>query len=242
MQPQSKPAGNKTAQVILMVDDDSDFLDMLQHNLQIDGYRTFRADSGRKALNFFNRHPIDLITLDLALPDVNGFQVCRTMRARSPVPIIMLSAKNTVADKVLGLECGADDYLVKPFDYLELAARIKACLRRAASLGNQARVLEIGAIRLDPGARRAMINGRRAELTKKEFDLLLLLARHAGQVMDRQTIRKNLWPENRLYKWSRTIDVHIQHLRTKIEPNPRQPRYIVTVPGVGYCLRGPDLP
>ena len=243
MQPTPDTSREKPVKTILLVDDDPDILVILQDNLKLDGYRTLCAENGSKALRMFNRHRIDLIVLDIMLPDVDGLQVCRTVRAKSRVPIILLTAKDAVSDKVLGLECGADDYMVKPFDYLELAARIKARLRRAGEFENERiRPMEVGNLFLDPAARKASFNGREVSLTKKEFDLLLLLARHAGQALDRETIRRNLWPENRLYKWSRTIDVHIQHLRSKIEPHPRQPRYIVTVPGVGYCLRVPDLP
>ncbi len=234
---------NKSETNILIVDDDPDILMILEDNLKIDGYRTFCARDGREALDIFNSRRIDLIVLDLMLPDLDGLQVCRTVRAESRIPIILLTAKDAVSDKVLGLECGADDYMVKPFDYLELAARIKARLRRSGRFEtDRSQNLEIGGLKMNAAARRVQMNGRNVSLTKKEFDLLLLLARNAGQVMDRETIRSTLWPENRLYKWSRTIDVHVQHLRSKIEPDPRRPRFIVTVPGVGYCLKIPDLP
>jgi len=227
-----------SATTILVVDDDPDILMILKDNLELDGYRVLCARDGREALDLFGSHRIDLIVLDLMLPDLDGLQICRTMRAGSRVPIILLTAKDAVSDKVLGLECGADDYMVKPFDYLELAARIRARFRRSGGFEDQLPpVLEVGSLKLDQTARQARLNGRNVSLTKKEFDLLLLLVRHIGRVLDRETIRQALWPENRLYKWSRTIDVHIQHLRAKLEPDPDTPHCIITVQGVGYMLK-----
>ena len=228
-------AGSGTT--ILVVDDDPDILMILKDNLKLDGYRVLCARDGREALDLFDSRRIDLIVLDLMLPDLDGLQICRTVRAGSRVPIILLTAKDAVSDKVLGLECGADDYMAKPFDYLELAARIRARLRRSGDFEDPAPVLEAGSLKLDQTARQARLNGRDVSLTKKEFDLLLLLVRHAGSVLDRETIRQTLWPENRLYKWSRTIDVHIQHLRAKLEPDPDTPHGIITVQGVGYMLK-----
>ncbi len=238
MQKKLDPSIARSATTILVVDDDPDILMILKENLKLDGYRIFCARDGREALDLFDSRRIDLVVLDLMLPDLDGLQICRTVRANSRVPIILLTAKDAVSDKVLGLECGADDYMVKPFDYLELAARIKARLRRSGVFEDEMPpVLEIGSLKLNQTARQARLNGRDVSLTKKEFDLLLLLARHAGRVLDRETIRRTLWPENRLYKWSRTIDVHIQHLRAKLEPDPDTPRCIVTVQGVGYMLK-----
>lgn len=239
VQKKRDPSAGKSATSVLIVDDDPDILMILQDNLQLDGYRTFCAQNGHEALDLFNTHRIDLIVLDLMLPDLDGLQICRAVRARSRVPIILLTAKDAVSDKVLGLESGADDYLVKPFDYLELAARIKARLRRSSGFAAavQPSTLKVGDLRLNPAARQAKLNGQNISLTKKEFDLLLLLVKHAGHVLDRETIRQTLWPENRLYKWSRTIDVHIQHLRAKLEPDPDTPGCIVTVQGVGYLLK-----
>jgi DNA-binding response OmpR family regulator len=232
------PSMAGSATTILVVDDDPDILMILKDNLKLDGYRVLCARDGREALDLFGSHPVDLIVLDLMLPDLDGLQICRTVRAGSRVPIILLTAKDAISDKVLGLECGADDYMVKPFDYLELAARIRARLRRSGGFEDPLPpVLEIGNLKLDQTARQAHLNGRNVSLTKKEFDLLLLLVRHAGRVLDRETIRQTLWPENRLYKWSRTIDVHIQHLRAKLEPDLDTPHCIITVQGVGYMLK-----
>lgn len=221
---------------ILVVDDDPDILKILKDNLELDGYAVVTSTGGRQALETFEKKPTDLVVLDLMLPDMDGIQVCRALRTGSAVPIIMLTARDGVSDKVLGLESGADDYLVKPFDYLELAARINARLRRRSPLPPPRKVLESGAIRLDPNSREARVGTRTLSLTKKEFDLLELLFAHAGKALSRKAIRRALWPDRSIYRWSRTIDVHIQHLRTKLEDNPEQPRHIVTVQGVGYMF------
>jgi len=225
---------------LLLVDDDQDILKILKDNLELDGYRVITSSSGKEALSLFEKEEIDLIVLDLMLPDMDGIQVCRAVRTRSHIPIIMLTAKDGLTDKVLGLESGADDYLIKPFDYLELEARIKACLRRTRPFFPTKEVLKQAHIQLDPNTRTVVVNTRQITLTRKEFDILMLLMENAGRVLEREWIKKELWPEEKLYRWSRTIDVHIQHLRAKLEENPDQPRYIVTVPGVGYMFSLPD--
>ena len=221
---------------ILVVDDDHDILTILKDNLELDGYGTFTATRGKDALALFEKESVDLIVLDLMLPDMDGIQICRAIRANSHVPIIMLTAKDGVSDKVLGLESGADDYLVKPFDYLELAARIKARLRRSSSYFSADKIFEVGNLRLNPEKREVEVDGKKVVLTKKEFDILYLLFKHAGKVLSREWIKQEIWPGEKLYKWSRTLDVHIQHLRAKLEENPEQPQCILTVPGVGYML------
>ncbi len=221
---------------ILVVDDDPDILTIIKDNLELDGYEVFTAALGKEALCILKKEAINLIILDLMLPDMNGIQICRTTRASSHVPIIMLTAKDSVSDKVLGLESGADDYIVKPFDYLELAARVKAQLRRSKSYLFADNVFKVGNLQLKPASRELLINGAQIVLTKKEFDILSLLFRYAGKVLDRDTIKTEVWPDQKLYKWSRTIDVHIQRLRAKMEKNPEQPQYILTIPGVGYML------
>jgi len=225
---------------ILVVDDDHDILTIIKDNLELDGYEVFTATFGKDAISIFTRETIDLLILDLMLPDMDGIQVCRAVRAKSHVPIIMLTAKDNLSDKVLGLESGADDYIVKPFDYLELAARIKARLRRSKSYLLADEVLEVGNLRLNPERREVEVDGDRVLLTKKEFDILSLLFKHAGKVLSRDTIKQEIWPGKKLYKWSRTLDVHIQHLRAKLEKNPEQPQYILTIPGVGYMLSNFD--
>jgi DNA-binding response OmpR family regulator len=229
-----------TAFRVLVVDDDADILTIIKDNLALDGFEATTATSGKEALaRFAEVHP-DILVLDLMLPDMDGIQICRSIRRESQVPIILLTAKDGVSDKVLGLESGADDYLVKPFDYLELAARIKARLRRGGNYRKLSEVTTVGQWELVPQRREVTIAGRTIKLTKKEFDLLSLLFKHAGQVLDRETIRRNLWPGAQIYHWSRTIDVHIQHLRSKLEKTPDQPAYISTVPGVGYLLSPPE--
>jgi DNA-binding response OmpR family regulator len=221
---------------ILVADDDPDILRILRDNLELDGYRVFTASTGKEALELFERVTAGLIILDLSLPDIDGIQVCRSIRDKSNIPIIMLTARDRLPDKVLGLETGADDYLVKPFNYLELAARIKACLRRRGQVISSAESIELGDLKIDVGKNTVWKRGEKVSLTQREFTLLLLLARNAGRVLNRTVIRHALWPEGELYRDSRVIDVHIQHLRSKLEDNPAEPRYIVTVPGVGYML------
>lgn len=225
---------------VLVVDDDPDIVTIIKDNLTLDGYQALTAATGKEALVRFEEGRPHLLVLDLMLPDLDGLQVCRSIRRVSQVPIILLTAKDGVSDKVLGLESGADDYLVKPFDYLELAARIKARLRRRGAYGKLSALTRVGDWELLPQRREVSIAGRAVRLTKKEFDLLNLLFKHAGQVLHRETIRQALWPEAQIYHWSRTIDVHIQHLRAKLEKAPERPAYITTVPGVGYLLRRPQ--
>ncbi len=226
---------------ILVVEDDVGTEHNLRTNLTMDGFKVETTASGRHAIKLLDRTKVDLMLLDLVLPDMDGIQVCRIIRRRSRLPIIVLTTRDSLADKILGLDSGADDYLVKPFEYLELAARIRACLRRSSAESKQT-PLRLGPLVIDQAKRQVRINGRPVNLTPKEFKLLLLLAANAGRVMERQKIRQALWPDGKLYRWSRAIDVHIQHLRAKIEPHPRNPRHIITVPGVGYCLQTPDLP
>jgi len=225
---------------ILVVDDDPDILTIIKDNLELDGYEVFTATLGKDALSILKKEYINLIILDLMLPDMDGIQICRATRTNSHVPIIMLTAKDSVSDKVLGLESGADDYIVKPFDYLELPARVKAQLRRSKSYISADDVFQVGNLQLKPARRELKIDGARITLTKKEFDILSLLFRYAGKALNRDTIKMEIWPEQKLYKWSRSLDVHIQRLRAKLEKNPEQPQYILTIPGVGYMLNNPD--
>jgi DNA-binding response OmpR family regulator len=225
---------------ILVVDDDHDILRIVTDNLALDGYRVQTAATGRQALSCFDAGDVSLVVLDLALPDMDGIQVCRAIRAKSEVPIIMLTARDRVPDKVLGLESGADDYLVKPFDYLELAARIRVCLRRRRHTPVVSDVLRLAGVKMDIGMKVVWRGHEKIGLTNREFDLLLLLARNAGRAMSRLEIRTMLWPEGDLYRDSRAIDVHVQHLRSKLEDDPAEPRFIKTVPGVGYAFAVPE--
>lgn len=223
-------------QKILLVDDDPDVLLILKDNLELDGYIVQTASGGKEALKIFEGESPDLTVLDLTLPDVDGIQVCRLIREKSSAPIIMLSARDSVPDKVLGLETGADDYMAKPFDYLELAARIRVCLRRDANKSSASAIRSIGKIRVDLARQSVTKNGVKVPLTQREFNLFLFLAEYPGKVMRREEIRNELWPGSELYRDSRTIDVHIQRLRSKLEDDPANPRYIITVQGVGYMF------
>jgi DNA-binding response OmpR family regulator len=218
---------------ILAVDDDMDILRVLRANLELHGYEVDTADTWAKSEKILSTRQPELIILDIMLPDGDGIEICRDLRKRFPrIPIIMLTAKDKISDKVIGLESGADDYVVKPFETLELIARIKACLRRVCPVAEE-RVV-IGNLRVDFKKQEVIISGKKIELTPKEYKLLCFFINNRGEVLDRETIRKNLWKESQIYSWSRVIDVHIQHLRQKIEKDPSNPKYILTVPGAGY--------
>jgi DNA-binding response OmpR family regulator len=220
---------------ILLVDDDPDILRILKDNLELDGYRVYSAKTGKEALDAFEELSISLIILDLSLPDIDGIQICRLIRQKSSIPIIMLTARDRVPDKVLGLETGADDYMSKPFDYLELNARIKACLRRHTPR-NLNKILKLGDLRIELSKNAVFKRDIPVGLTLREFNLLVFLANNSDTVVERSAIRKALWPDGDLYRESRVIDVHVQHLRGKLEDNPTDPKYILTIPGVGYML------
>ena len=219
---------------ILAVDDDRDILKVVKANLELHGYEVFTAENwaGAQVL-LSSRHP-ELILLDVMLPDGDGMEICRSLRKDMPdVPIIMLTAKDKVSDKVFGLESGADDYVVKPFETLELVARIKACLRRTVHAAAEEQI-DIGSLNVDLRKRIVTVSGKRIDLTPKEYDLLCFFIHHRGEAVSRDKIRKNIWKGSQIYSWSRVIDVHIQHLRHKIEKDPSKPKFIITVPGAGY--------
>jgi DNA-binding response OmpR family regulator len=219
---------------ILAVDDDTDILKVLKANLELHGYEVDTADNWERAHALLSAVIPDLIILDLMLPDADGVEICRCLRKEySHIPIIMLTAKDKISDKVIGLESGADDYMVKPFETLELLARIKACLRRASPPVKDEEVC-IGDIRIDFRKRLVTVSGRKVDLTPKEYELLGFFLSHRGEAISRDHIRKNIWKESQIYSWSRVIDVHIQHLRQKIEKDPSNPQYVITVPGAGY--------
>jgi two-component system alkaline phosphatase synthesis response regulator PhoP/OmpR family response regulator RpaB len=222
-----------TRQRILIIDDDSDILKTVAANLELDGFDVQAAASGGEGLAAVRTHGPDLVLLDLGLPDIDGIKVCQTLRRESDVPVIMLSARDTVADKLLGLECGADDYLVKPFNALELSARIRTVLRRARR-SEPSTSCRSGEVCLDYRDHRATIHGREVGLTRTEFALLELFVSHAGETLSRDFIQSQNWADSKLYAHSRAVDVHVQRLRKKIEINPQTPRLILTIPGVGY--------
>ena len=217
---------------LLVVDDDADILKVLKANLELYGFLAETAESWGKAKEVLAVQIPDLIILDLTLPDGDGVEICRLLKEEYPgIPVIMLTARDSVSDKVMGFESGADDYIVKPFETLELIARVKACLRRSMPVE---RKIAIDGLEIDFDAHTVKINGREVELTPKEFGLLQLFVLNRGKVISRESIRKKIWGNSKLYSWSRAIDVHLQHLRQKIETKPSEPEYIVTVAGTGY--------
>jgi DNA-binding response OmpR family regulator len=223
---------------ILLVDDEESIQKLLTFPLEQDGYRVVQARDGIEALARFAEERIHAVVLDLALPKLDGIEVCRRLRAKSPVPIIMLTARADEVDKVLGLEIGADDYITKPFSIREFRSRIKALLRRAqlSPAHVSSELVEVDGLRLDLAKRLVEVDGRPVQLTYLEFELLRTLAESPGRVYSRQMLLDKLWGGS-AYRDPRTIDVHVRHLREKIERNPSEPHYIFTVRGVGYRFR-----
>ncbi len=221
---------------ILVIDDDADILKVLKANLELHSLNVITAESWTEGQKALSSGIPDVLILDLMLPDGDGVDICRALRTQYPVlPIIMLTAKDKISDKVIGLESGADDYVVKPFETLELIARIKACLRRAKPSAEEQ--ITIGTLNIDYKRRVVKVKNKEIILTPKEYDLLCLLVSNRGAVVSREDIKRHLWKESKIYSWSRVIDVHIQHLRQKIEDNPSEPEYIITVSGIGYRSR-----
>ena len=226
---------------ILLVDDERSIQTLLSYPLRKEGYDVVQATDGREALDRFDEQPFDLVVLDLMLPKVDGLEVCRQLRSRSAVPIIMLTAKSEEIDKVVGLELGADDYITKPFSLREFSSRIKATLRRAemsraAELASDEAPLQAMDLRIDLAKRSVKIRSREPELTFVEFEILSALARAPGRVFTRDMLLLRVWGDS-AYRDPRTIDVHIRHLREKIERDPKDPEYLFTVRGVGYRFR-----
>jgi len=225
---------------ILLVDDEDAIQKLLTYPLSRDGYRVVEARDGEEALERFGREHIDLVVLDIALPKLDGLEVCRRIRATSMVPIIMLTARDEETDKVVGLELGADDYITKPFSIREFRSRIRALLRRASMAPAQpaGEELQVGPLRLDPARRRVEANGQEPELTYVEFELLRTLVQSAGRVFSRESLLEAVWGDSS-YRDPRTIDVHVRHLREKLEDDPAHPQLIFTVRGAGYRFRDP---
>ena len=220
---------------LLVVDDDPDILKVLKANLELYGFDTITAGNWAKAKEILNEHLPDLIILDLMLPDGDGIEICKLLKEQyRKTPIIMLTAKDSVFDKVMGFESGADDYIVKPFETLELIARIRACLKRAMPVDS---TIVINNLEVNFNAHTVKVKGKEIELTPKEYELLHLFITNRGEVISREFIRKKIWRESKIYSWSRVIDVHIQHLRHKIEKDPSEPEHILTVPGAGYKFK-----
>ena len=221
--------------LVLLVEDERSISEPFANALQRAGFRTTVAETATEAISQFAARGADVILLDLALPDGDGRDVCRRIRRDSSVPIIMVTASGTVTDRVVGLELGADDYVVKPFSTGEVIARIRAVLRRGQPQAPDGEVLTVQDLRINPGARRAWRGDDELELTRKEFDLLVRLARDAGRVVTRESLMSDVWDMN-WFGSTKTLDVHIGWLRRKLEDDPADPSYIRTVRGVGFCL------
>ena len=227
--------------LILLVDDEPLITDSLTYSLQREGFDVEAVADGLSAIEAAERLNPDLIVLDLMLPDISGFEVCRRLRATTSTPVIMLTARGEEIDRVLGLEVGADDYLAKPFSFRELLARIQATLRRVAldRRTSEAMPMSLRLLSLDPTARRVFKDEKELQLSAREFDLLEILMKNSGIAMSRDDLLKLVWGE----EWvgdSRTLDVHIRWLRLKIEDDPASPKYIQTVRGYGYRFAGPE--
>jgi two-component system, OmpR family, response regulator RegX3 len=218
---------------ILVVEDEESFSDALSFMLRKEGFTVSVAGTGPDALAQFDRDPADLVLLDLMLPGMSGTDVCRTIRARSRVPIIMVTAKDSELDKVLGLELGADDYVTKPFSSRELVARIRAVLRRNADDFEDSPIVESGPVRIDPERHEVRVGGDLVSLPLKEFDLLEYLVRHSGRVLTRGQLIDRIWGSDYVGD-TKTLDVHIKRLRSKVEPDPAHPVHLLTVRGLGY--------
>jgi DNA-binding response OmpR family regulator len=224
---------------ILLVDDEDSVQKLLAYPLEREGFRVLQARDGEEALARFAAEDVDLVVLDLMLPKLDGLEVCKRLRAESQVPIIMLTARDDELDKVVGLELGADDYITKPFSIREFRSRVRALLRRAAVTRPTAGVADVLAaqgLQLDLGRRTVEVHGRPAQLTYVEFELLRTLVANPGRVYSRRMLLESLWGAAE-YREPRTIDVHIRHLREKLEEDPGEPEYILTVRGVGYRFR-----
>jgi two-component system, OmpR family, response regulator RegX3 len=219
---------------LLVVEDEESIVDALSYMLRKEGFEVAVVNAGPAALDEMDRTGADLVLLDLMLPGLPGTEVCRQLRQRSNVPVIMLTAKDSEVDKVVGLELGADDYVTKPFSSRELVARIRAVLRRRSEPEElPSATLEAGPVRMDVDRHVVTVSGTAVQLPLKEFELLELLLRNAGRVLTRMQLIDRVWGSDYVGD-TKTLDVHIKRLRAKIEPDPSTPRYIVTVRGLGY--------
>jgi DNA-binding response OmpR family regulator len=227
---------------ILLVDDELAVQKLLSYPLRKEGYDVVPAHDGREALERFSEQRFDLVVLDIMLPKLDGMEVCRRLRSRSQVPIIMLTAKDDEIDKVVGLEMGADDYITKPFSVREFRSRVKAALRRSEMLRTRpsgGEPIVAGDLRLDFDRRQVTQRTAPIRLTYVEFEVLAALAAGRGRVLSREILLEQVWGDSG-YRDPRTIDVHIRHLREKLERDPKHPEYLFTVRGVGYRFRDPE--
>ncbi|MFG1926750.1 response regulator [Cryptosporangium sp. NPDC048952] len=219
---------------VLVVEDEESFSDALSYMLRKEGFEVGLAATGPDALTEFDRAGADIVLLDVMLPGLSGTEVCRTLRARSTVPIIMVTARDGEIDKVVGLEIGADDYVTKPYSPRELVARIRAVLRRRTEPEELSpATLEAGPVRMDVDRHTVTVNGANIALPLKEFELLEMLLRNAGRVLTRGQLIDRIWGADYVGD-TKTLDVHVKRLRAKIEPSPSAPAYLVTVRGLGY--------
>jgi DNA-binding response OmpR family regulator len=235
---QEQNSGSGRTARILLVDDEQPVQKLLTFPLEKEGYEVVSAFDGPEALRRFENERFDLVVLDIMLPKMDGLEVCRRLRAKSAVPIIMLTAKAEEIDKVLGLEIGADDYITKPFSMREFRSRVRAALRRAemSELNGSDEPLDRGELHIDLAKRTTELSGQPVQLTYVEFEILSVLARHPGRVYTRDMLLDRIWGDS-AFRDQRTIDVHIRHLREKLESDPRNPEYLLTVRGVGYRFR-----
>ncbi|MEV0202131.1 response regulator transcription factor [Nonomuraea sp. NPDC050691] len=226
---------------VLVVEDEESFSDALSYMLRKEGFEVSVAATGPEALETFDRNGADLVLLDLMLPGLPGTEVCRSLRQRSKVPVIMLTAKDSEIDKVVGLELGADDYVTKPFSSRELVARIRAVLRRQGDPVEEleSAVLAVGPVRMDVDRHVVAVRGEQVQLPLKEFELLEVLLRNAGRVLTRGQLIDRVWGADYVGD-TKTLDVHVKRLRAKIESDPSNPRCILTVRGLGYKFDSAD--
>ena len=225
---------------ILVVDDEKEIADLIEIYLVSDGYKVFKAENAEAGLNILDKQDIHLVLLDIMMPGMNGLEMCRKTRETNNIPIIMLSAKSTDLDKILGLGTGADDYVVKPFNPLELVARVKSQLRRYTQLGGTAqnendKIYSVGGLRINDDLKEVTVDGELVRLTPIEYNILLLLMKNQGRVFSINQIYEMIWNEEAIGA-DNTVAVHIRHIREKIEINPKEPRYLKVVWGVGYKI------
>jgi len=226
---------------ILLVDDEQAVQTLLTYPLRKEGYEVVGAMDGQEALNRFSEERFDLVVLDIMLPKLDGIEVCRRLRTRSQVPIIMLTAKGDEIDKIAGLEMGADDYITKPFSVREFRSRVKAALRRGSMAGGLTNnePIRAGDLEIDFERRSVTLDGESIQLTYVEFEILATLAAAPGRVFTREMLLEHIWGDS-TYRDPRTVDVHIRHLREKLETDAKNPEYLFTVRGVGYRFRDAD--
>ncbi|MCW2812161.1 MAG: response regulator transcription factor [Friedmanniella sp.] len=222
---------------VLVVEDEESYREALAYMLGKEGFDVVEAADGAAGLAEYDRQGADIVLLDLMMPGLPGTEVCRQLRLRGPVPVIMVTARDSEIDKVVGLELGADDYVTKPFSHRELVARIRAVLRRGQDVELIPDVVESAGVRMDVERHEVSVNGERVKLALKEFELLEMLLRNSGRVMTRGQLIDRIWGADYVGD-TKTLDVHVKRLRTKIEPDPANPQYLITVRGLGYKFEG----